>query len=143
MYHFTCNLWILQWYTSNFSLLSLVLLWSHICFYICYIPPYLDTFLSLAIGYVLQQLNISQKKPFIFAKSMQVDISMSLTLFPVLENFFKLFFFFLPFLGPHPWHMGVPRLGVQLDLLLPAYARATATSVTYTTAHCNAGSLTH
>ena len=22
------------------------------------------------------------------------------------------FFVFLPFLGPHPWHMEVPRLGV-------------------------------
>ena len=25
-------------------------------------------------------------------------------------------FFFLAFLGPHPWHMEVPRLGVQLEL---------------------------
>ena len=31
------------------------------------------------------------------------------------------------FLGPHPQHMEVPRLGVQLELQLPAYARATAT----------------
>ena len=31
------------------------------------------------------------------------------------------------FLGPHLRHMGVPRLGVQLELLLPAYATATAT----------------
>ena len=26
------------------------------------------------------------------------------------------FFFFLPFLGAHPWHMEVPRLGVQSEL---------------------------
>jgi len=26
------------------------------------------------------------------------------------------FFFFFCFLGPHPWHMEVPRLGVQLEL---------------------------
>ena len=25
-------------------------------------------------------------------------------------------FFFLVFLGPNPWHMEVPRLGVQLKL---------------------------
>ena len=31
------------------------------------------------------------------------------------------------FLGPHPQHMEVPRLGVKLELQLPAYATATAT----------------
>ena len=38
--------------------------------------------------------------------------------------YFFLFFFF-PFLGPLPWHMEVPRLGVETELQLPAYARAT------------------
>ena len=38
--------------------------------------------------------------------------------------YLKIFFVFL---GPHPWHMAVPRLGIQSDLQLPAYARATAT----------------
>ena len=41
------------------------------------------------------------------------------------------FFFFLSlsfvFLGPHPLHMEVPRLGVQLELQLPAYTTAPAT----------------
>ena len=37
------------------------------------------------------------------------------------------FFFFGLFLGPHPRYMEVPRLGVQSELQLPAYARATAT----------------
>ena len=36
------------------------------------------------------------------------------------------FFFFLLFLGPHPWHMEAPRLGVSSELQLPAYATATA-----------------
>ena len=31
------------------------------------------------------------------------------------------------FLGPHPWHMEVPRLGVESELHLPAYTTATAT----------------
>ena len=37
-------------------------------------------------------------------------------------------FFFLSFdvLGPHPRHMEVPRLGVELELELPAYTTATA-----------------
>ena len=44
--------------------------------------------------------------------------------------------------------MEVPRLGVESELQLPAYTRATATpdpaaSATYTTAHGNAGYLTH
>ena len=42
--------------------------------------------------------------------------------FPVLNLSFLFFFFFffffvfLPFLGPLPWHMEVPRLGVQSEL---------------------------
>ena len=31
------------------------------------------------------------------------------------------------FLGLHPWHMEVPRLGVKLELQLLAYTTATAT----------------
>ena len=31
------------------------------------------------------------------------------------------------FLGPHPRHMGVPRIGVKSELPLPAYTTATAT----------------
>jgi len=37
------------------------------------------------------------------------------------------FLVFLLFLGLLPWHMEVPRLGVESELKLPAYARATAT----------------
>ena len=43
--------------------------------------------------------------------------------------FFPVFFFFfsfLVFLGPHLWHMGVPRLGVKSELQLLAYTTATA-----------------
>ena len=56
------------------------------------------------------------------------------------ENLKILFFFFF-FLGLHPWHMEAPRLGVELELQLPAYD--TAVSATYTEAHSNARSLTH
>ena len=31
------------------------------------------------------------------------------------------------FLGLHPWHRELPRLGVELELQLPAYATATPT----------------
>ena len=37
------------------------------------------------------------------------------------------FFFLLFFLGPHPQHMDVPRLGVQSELQLLVYATVTAT----------------
>ena len=33
---------------------------------------------------------------------------------------------FVLLLGPHPRHMEVPRLGVESELQLPAYATATA-----------------
>ena len=38
-----------------------------------------------------------------------------------------LFFFFFAFLGLHPQHMEVARLGVKSELYLPAYTTATAT----------------
>ena len=64
--------------------------------------------------------------------------------------YFKFFIFYFLLLGPHLWHMDFPRLGVKLELQLPAIATATARAVeggaasaTYTTAHSNAGSLTH
>ena len=31
------------------------------------------------------------------------------------------------FLGPYPWHIEIPRLGVRLELQVPAYTTATAT----------------
>ena len=40
-------------------------------------------------------------------------------------SFFWFFFFFFGFVGPHLWHMEVPRLGVESQL--PAYTTATAT----------------
>ena len=64
--------------------------------------------------------------------------------------FFSFSFFSLSFLlfGPHLWQMEVPRLGVQSELQLLAFAQPQqqgiwAMSVTYTTAHSNSGSLTH
>ena len=35
-----------------------------------------------------------------------------------------IFFSFFVFLGPHLQHMGVPRLGIELELQLPAYTAA-------------------
>ena len=35
-------------------------------------------------------------------------------------------FFFFVFLGPYPWHMEVPKLGLESELQLLAYAKATA-----------------
>ena len=47
------------------------------------------------------------------------------------SSVFYLFFIFIfssfVFLGPHLWHMEVPSPGVQSELQLPAYIRATAT----------------
>ena len=46
---------------------------------------------------------------------------------PERPDFLFLFFFFLIFLGLHPWHMEVPRLGVKSELQLSAYTTAAAT----------------
>ena len=39
----------------------------------------------------------------------------------------SLFYYYYFFLGPHPWYMKVPWLGVKLELQLSAYATAMAT----------------
>ena len=66
------------------------------------------------------------------------------------NSFLFILFYFFAFLGLQPQHMEVPRLEAESELQLPACATATATpdlspavSVTYATAHGNAGSLTH
>ena len=74
--------------------------------------------------------------------------------FDVVFRAFFLSFSFFFFLGPHPQHMKVPRLGVDLEPQPLAYASATATpdpqqlqiqaiSATYNTARGNARPLTH
>ena len=62
----------------------------------------------------------------------------------LLMNFFCLFVF----LGPHPWQMEVPRLRVNWScshwpMPQPQQHQIWAMSVTFTTAHGNAWSLTH
>ena len=42
------------------------------------------------------------------------------------KGIFFFFFFFFVFLGPHLWHMEVPRPGVKSELLVLAYTTATA-----------------
>ena len=68
------------------------------------------------------------------------------------RTFYIVLFYFVLFicsLELHPWPMEVPRLEVKSELQLLAYIIAVqqcgiwATSVTYTTAHGNARSLTH
>jgi len=41
---------------------------------------------------------------------------------------FLFFIFYFVFLGPHQWHVQVPRLGVKSGVQLLAYTTATATS---------------
>ena len=43
------------------------------------------------------------------------------------KEFVCLFIYLSIFLGPHPQHMEVPRLGVKSELQLPAYTTATET----------------
>ena len=63
------------------------------------------------------------------------------------ENFLdeNWIFFSFVFLGPHPWHMEVPGLGVELEFQLPDYTTATTTPdlshvCNLTPAHGNTGS---
>ena len=58
------------------------------------------------------------------------------------KSFFLFHFSFFVFLGLHPQHMEVPRLGVQSEPQ-PQQHQIQAMSVTCAIAHGNAGSLTH
>ena len=42
-------------------------------------------------------------------------------------KYIYIYIYTYPFLGPHPWHMEVPRLGVKSELEPPTYTTATAT----------------
>ena len=42
------------------------------------------------------------------------------------QSIFFAFIFYLFFLGPHSWHMEVPRLGIKPELQLPVYTTTTA-----------------
>ena len=69
-------------------------------------------------------------------------------LFFSLFIYFILFFGLFVFLGPHPWQLEVPRLGSNRSCSCwhtpqPQQFGIRALSVTYTTGHGNARSLTH
>ena len=67
---------------------------------------------------------------FIFCLSLDVacrTLDLGNKVIGLLLLMFFVFFFFLIFLGLHLQHMEVPRLGVELELQLPAYSTATAT----------------
>ena len=65
-------------------------------------------------------LNLSALPIFIFSGQLR-------------ESFYKallcmcMYIYIVCCLGPHPWQMEVPRLGLKLELQLPAYPTATAT----------------
>ena len=74
-----------------------------------------------------------------------LDENIGKTFFITLNHFF---FFFFGFLGLHPRHVEVPRLGSNQSYSCqctpqPQQHRIQAVSATYTTAHGNAGSSTH
>ena len=61
------------------------------------------------------------------SKSMPINNFFQVWMGKILQSkdieFWWIDFFF--FLGPHPWHMEVPRLEIELELYLPAYTTAT------------------
>ena len=66
-------------------------------------------------------VNMGVQLPLQDTNSFPLDICLEIGL---LDPMVGLFFFLL---GPHLWHMEIPRLGVELELQLPAYTTATAT----------------
>ena len=101
-------------------------------------PCYFFTSLILKHKFCLNSLLIKHPNLNFFVLSITLKFIVSLSknyknrlLWPFLRSYF--FSFLFVFLGPHPRHTEVARLGVELELQLLAYA----------TAHGNARSLTH
>ena len=68
------------------------------------------------------------KKGWIFSSDLSSRLLiLSLIISNWLLNQYTTFFVF--FLGLHLWHTEVPRLGLELELQLPAYPTATATTM--------------
>ena len=75
-------------------------------------------YLILLLCSYLERLNIF-RYPFL--------LNTDLYLLPIYRLSYPLIFICLfSFLGPHLWHMEIPRLGVKSELQLLAYAIATA-----------------
>jgi len=92
--------------------------------------------------------------PFCVEFHLSLSVAKTFSSPPNYSSFIILFFvfFFFPcllsFLGPHLWHMEVPRLGSNQSYSCwstsqPQQCQIPAMSVTYTASHGNAGSLTH
>ena len=83
----------------------------------------------LSVGYISLVKRFCLKLPFT-----QLSKTCQLCAFPLFAQMpwrwlqFGFFFFFSCFLGPHLWLMEFPRLGIQLELHMPAYTTATAIS---------------
>ena len=56
-----------------------------------------------------------------------LKLEMALIIDSLCLIFLNFILFYFCFLGPHPWHMKVPSLGVKLEPQLLAYTTATAT----------------
>ena len=88
-------------------------------------------------GRILNPLSEARDRTHNLMVPSQIRFHCSMTgtpLSPLYHSFFFLMYFifvkylfFFCFLGLHPQHMEVPRLGVESELHLPAYATATAT----------------
>ena len=103
--------------------------------YICYIKPLLPPLLSLPNNVtsfgktVMIVLYYYYYVNTVFCRVMLYPVTSFLTFFPPRINLSLslFFFFFLPLLWPHLWHMEVPRLGIGAELHLQACATATTT----------------
>ena len=119
-----------------------------VCIHVCVTEPLcctLETNTTLKINYILQ---FKKKKNHRAEPELCNLVPAHSSLGPLHSLLFIfIFILFVCFLGPHLWHMEVPRVGIRLELQLLAYATVTATwdlsaSATYATAHSNARSLT-
>ena len=83
--------------------------------------------------------------PLLFNKPTIYKFISALLIVNISVTFFFFFFFFC-FLGLYPWLVEVSRLGVQMELQLPATAtwiQTASATATYTAACGNARTLTH
>ena len=76
--------------------------------------------------YILFRYDLSQDIEY---SSLCYTVGTCLLSIPIYSSKQVIFLYFFVFLGPHSWHMEVPRLGVELELQLPACTTATAMGI--------------
>ena len=109
------------WPESTLGLMDLS--WFRVLFYGTSVAPWLS-YLQGTLHLPAMTAGVYQED-FFFFNGLNTPITRQDMSYWIFFSFLSIFFFFFFFLVLHPWHVEVPRLGVESELQLPAYVTVT------------------